>query len=405
MKIAVLSCFYPFRGGIAQFNACLLGELGREHDVRAFNFKRQYPEFLFPGKTQRVTRDDNAVRVESVSILDSIDPFSYGRTLRAIREWGPDLLITRYWMSFFAPSLGYVTRRLRKKGCTVISILDNVVPHEPHFFDAPLTKYFLGGSDGHVVMCEAVGRDLRRLKPGADFIELTHPLYSHFGGKLPREEAERRLGLLPGKRNLLFFGLIRDYKGLDILLEAFAGLGNEYQLIVAGEPYGSFEKYRKIIDGKLGGAREGAEDGADKRAGKEGGAKDAAADAKGKRVHLFLHYIKDSEVGLYFSAADLCVLPYRSATQSGISSVSYHFGVPMVVTDVGGLKETIGGRGTGIVAAAPTPECVRGEIENYFADPAVGADCRKNIEAEKERLSWKNFCAALLDYAEKLGKK
>ncbi|MCD8312609.1 MAG: glycosyltransferase [Bacteroidales bacterium] len=378
MKIAVLSCFYPFRGGISQFNACLFGELGREHDVRAFNFSRQYPGLLFPGKTQYVSEDDNAVRIESESLLDSINPFSWGRTFRAIAAWGPDLVITRYWMSFFAPSLGYVTRRLRRKcGCRVVSILDNVVPHEPHFFDAPLTKYFLKGSDAHVVMCGAVAQDLLRLKPEAQFIELQHPLYSHFGEKLSREEAERRLGLEPGKRNLLFFGLIREYKGLDILLEAFAGLGDEYQLIVAGEPYGSFEKYQKIIDEKI----------------------------LAGRVHLFLHYIKDSEVSEYFSAADLCVLPYRSATQSGISSVSYHFGVPMVVTDVGGLEETIGQRGTGIVARECTPDCIRTEIERYFADPAIGASCRQKIESEKERLSWKNFCASLLDFSENVQKK
>ncbi len=367
MKIAILSCFHPYRGGISQFNSCLLRELGKEHDVRAFNFKRQYPGALFPGKTQY---EEEGEDVGAERLLDSINPISYGRTFRAIRAWGPDLVVTRYWMPFFAPSLGYVTRRLRKT-CKVISILDNVVPHERRFFDEPLTKYFLEGSDGYVVMCGAVGDDLLRLRSDARFTVLHHPLYDHFGGGLPREEAEDRLGLAHGKRNLLFFGLIREYKGLDILLEAFAGLGDEYQLIVAGEPYGPFEKYQKIIEG-----------------------------IDSSKVKLYLNYVNDSEVGLYFSAADLCVLPYRSATQSGISSVSFHFNVPLLVTDVGGLKETIGDKGTGIVAKECSPACIRDEIERYFADPTIAETCKKHIGEERERLSWKNFCASLLDFAQ-----
>ena len=247
MKIAILSCFYPYRGGISQFNACLYGELSKEHIVKAFNFSRQYPEFLFPGKTQYVTEDDEAVPVESESLLDTANPFSYLRAYRKIRDWKPDVLIVRYWMSYFAPSLGYITRRMRKH-CKVISILDNVTPHEPHFFDAPLTRYFLEGSSGCVTMCDAVTRDLLALKPDARHIVIQHPLYSHFGERKDRIEAERRLGLEHGKRNILFFGLIREYKGLDILLEAFRMLPDDYQLIIAGEPYGSFDKYQKIID-------------------------------------------------------------------------------------------------------------------------------------------------------------
>ena len=139
MRVAVLSCFYPYRGGISQFNTYLCEELGKSHIVKAFNFTRQYPQILFPGKTQYVTADDEAFPIESERILDTINPFSYIKTYRAIRDWKPDVLIVRYWMSWFAPSLGYITRRM-KKHCKVISILDNVIPHEPHFFDAPLTR-------------------------------------------------------------------------------------------------------------------------------------------------------------------------------------------------------------------------------------------------------------------------
>ena len=373
MKIAILSCFYPYRGGISQFNACLYDELSRNHVVKAFNFSRQYPEFLFPGKTQYVTADDEAVPVESVSLLDTANPFSYISTFKAIRDWNPDVLIVRYWMSYFAPSLGYITRRM-KKHCKVISILDNVIPHEPRFFDTPLTKYFLTGSTGSVTLCEAVSEDLLKIKPEADFTVIQHPLYSHFGLKKDRQEAERELGLESGKKNILFFGLIRKYKGLDILLEAFGKLSEDYQLIIAGEPYGSFDPYQQIID---------------RLPGKD-------------RIHASLKYIKDSEVSKYFSAADLAVLPYRSATQSGISSVSYHFEVPMIVTDVGGLKETIGDRGTGLVAPEGTPEAIYHEIERYFSDPTIAEECIRNIRLEKERLSWKGFAERLIEFVEQL---
>lgn len=376
MRIALLSCFYPFRGGISQFNASLYLELGKSHTVKAFNFTRQYPEFLFPGKTQYVTKDDDAVPIESDALLDTANPFTYGRTYRAIRDWEPDLVIISYWMSYFAPSLGYIARRLRKR-CKVISILHNVVPHEPRFFDAPLTRYFLSGCTGNVTLCDEVAEDLKRLSPKALNITLFHPIYGHFGEKMPREEAEKALGLKPGMRNLLFFGLIRDYKGLDILLDAFGKLDSGYQLIVAGEPYGSFVKYRNIID------RSPAKD----------------------RIRLFTRYIKDSEVKVFFSASDLAVLPYRSATQSGISAIAYHFEVPMVVTDVGGLRQSIGDCGTGLVAPKADADCVVREIRTYFSDANHKTLCVNSIRAEKDRLSWRTFSKRLLEFSDNLYKK
>ena len=355
MKVAILSSFYPLRGGISQFNASMLAGLGKLHDVRAFSFKRQYPEILFPGKTQYVTPDDEAVPVEAEALLDTVNPFSWGKTARAIRAWGPDLLVMKYWMSWFAPSLGWI-------------------PHEPHWFDKPLTRWFLNGCDGFVTMSQSVTDDLLSLKPDARYILLPHPLYSHFGEKLPREEAAAQLGIDPSLKTLLFFGLIRDYKGLDILLEAFRDLPEDYQLVIAGEPYGPFDKYQALIDSLPG--------------------KD--------RVHVFPDYIRDSRVKTFFSVADVTVLPYRSATQSGISSISYHFEVPMIVTDVGGLKGTIGDRGTGIVAPVAEPDAVRGEILRYFSDPSVRTDCVRAIRLEKERLSWDRFCEGLTGFAEQL---
>ena len=369
MKIAILSCFYPYRGGISQFNACLYTELAKQHAVKAFNFRRQYPGILFPGKTQYVTEDDMAVPIESERLLDTVNPFSYVSTLRRIREWGPDLLLIRYWMSFFAPSLGFIARHMRGK-CKVVSILDNVIPREPRFFDTPLTKYFLGGSDGCVTLCDAVSEDLKKICPDIRSATIPHPLYSHFGEKKDRRAAEKALGIPEGGKNILFFGLIREYKGLDILLEAFRELDEDYRLIIAGEPYGSFDRYDALI----------------RKAGSG-------------RIHTFLHYIRDSEVSDFFSAADVVVLPYKSATQSGISSVAYHFEVPMIVTGTGGLKETIGDRGTGLVAKAITPEAVRDEIVRYFNSPGIRESCVENIRKEKSRLSWTCFCDSLIKFS------
>lgn len=372
MKIAILSCFYPYRGGISQFNACLLQELAKNHTVKAFNFKRQYPDILFPGKTQYVTKDDNAVPVESQALLDTANPFSYIATARAIREWNPDLLVMRYWMSWFAPSLGYIARHM-KKSCKVISILDNVIPHEPHFFDRPFTKYFLKPQDGFVVLCNAVRQDLLDIMPDARHICTPHPLYSHFGEKMPRMEAGKAVGIKDGNtKNILFFGLIREYKGLDLLIEAFGLLDKSYRLIVAGEPYGSFEKYQKLID----------------------------ASPNKENILLNTNYIEDSQVSKYFSSSDVCVLPYRSATQSGISSISYHFEVPMITTDVGGLRETIGERGTGVIIDNGEPATIARAIVDYFSPENAGMreEMVLNIRREKERLSWGTFCNKLEDF-------
>ena len=365
MKLALLSCLPPYRGGISQFNASLLEELGKRHNMKAFNFKRQYPSLLFPGKTQYA---EDGARVDAPALLDTLNPFSWRRTAKAIRAGKPDALILPYWMSWFALPLGYVARRA---GCPVIGLLHNVIPHEPHWFDNPLTRYFLNGCSGFVTLSENVTEDLTALKMDARVLQLFHPAYAKFGDKLPKENAIKALGLDPEKKTLLFFGLIREYKGLDILLEACRDLPGDWQLVIAGEPYGSFEKYQRIIDSLPG--------------------KD--------RVHLFLSYIPDAEVGRYFSAADAVVLPYRSATQSGIGAIACHFGVPMVASPVGGLPEEVGGRGTGIVAEGTGPEAIREAILRLFGDKKRYDGFRKAAGVEEKRLSWESFATQFGTFA------
>lgn len=370
MRIAYLSTFYPFRGGISQFNTMLYRTLVKqEHEVKAFTFCCQYPAFLFPGKTQYVEDYDAEMVVDTEVILSSINPFSYEKTARAILRWKPDVLYVSYWMSFFVPSLGHVVKRLKKKGIPTLCIIHNVVPHEPHFFDKPLTRLFFNQCAEFVVMNQTVKNDLLRLKPDACYILKPHPLYNQFGAKIEQTEAQKRLGLDSCKKTLLFFGLIRDYKGLDLLIQAMSLLDDSYQLIIAGESYGDFTKYRLLID---------------------------ASPAK-ERIFVWNRYINDYEVPVLFSAADVLVTPYRSATQSGVIPIAYHFETPVLATNVGGLKESIEKPGTGLVCLPQTDSLANG-IHNLFqSDTEVFAT---NIRKEKKKLSWEAFAEALVQLAE-----
>lgn len=367
MKIAILSVFPPYRGGIAQFNERLSEVLGKEHELLLVNFKRQYPDILFPGKTQF---EPEGRSIANAAMLDTINPLTWGKTARYINRWQPDVLISRYWMSFFAPSLGYTTRQVKAK--TKLAILDNVVPHEQKAWDRPFTDYFLKSFDRYGVMSQSVANDLLSFVPDAKYFFQPHPLYDHFGEGIPKAQAMKELGLDPSKKTILFFGFIREYKGLDILIEAFAQLDGPYQLLIAGEFYGNEMHYQSMI----------------------------ADHPKAADIVLHSHYIPETEVGKYFSAADLCVLPYRSATQSGITAISYHFNVPVVATKVGGLEEYIRHGETGLLVEKAEPTAIAEAIRKYFAelDPAV---CAQNIEVLKKEFSWESFADALVDFLKK----
>ncbi len=366
MKIAFLSTFYPYRGGIAQFNAHLYQALSKQHEVKAFNFTRQYPDFLFPGQTQYVTPEDKAVPVETVRILDSANPLTWRRTARAILREKPDLVVFGYWMSYFAVSLTPVARILRRHGVKTLTVVHNAIPHEPKFFDKPLARRFFRQNDTLVSMCDAVTADIRSLCPEARIVQRPHPVYDHFGEKCDRFQARQTLGLDPDLRTLLFFGLIRDYKGLDLLIDALPLLGEGYQLVIAGECYGSFDKYQSRI----------------------------AATGMGADIKVFNRYIGDDEVPLFFSAADVCVLPYRSATQSGITAIALHFEVPVVATPVGGLAESIERPGIGLMARDVSPQALAETIRGLFTtgpEPFI-----ENIREVKRTQTWDAFAAAII---------
>lgn len=376
MKIAFLSTFYPFRGGIAQFNALMYRELEKEHTVKAYTFKRQYPDLLFPGQTQYVTEKDNADPIPSERVLDTINPITYCSTARKMRKEKPDLILTKYWMTFFAPSLGFVLGRMKNRALR-ISVLDNVIPHEKRFFDSACNRYFLSRNDGFIVMSDKVLQDLLSIRPDAKYLRIDHPVYDQFGSKIDQKVACEKLGIeySSDKKILLFFGIIRDYKGLDLLIEAMALLDDSYLLIVAGEVYGSFDSYEAQI--KKHGLSE--------------------------QIKLFNNYIPDEEVTTYFSAADVCVLPYRSATQSGIISISKHFEIPIIATNVGGLKESFDHMKTGLLVDEVTPSGIKESIIQFFSSD-LKASCAQLIRRENEENSWESFVKKLLEFSESLRK-
>jgi glycosyltransferase involved in cell wall biosynthesis len=376
MKVLFLSTFYPFRGGIAQFNALLYREIESIHDVKAFTFTRQYPDFLFPGQTQFVTKQDKADPIPALRILDTINPFTYLKTAGRVRKENPDIVITKYWMTFFAPCLGYVLGKMKGRAVRV-SILDNVVPHEKRFFDSAFNRYFLKRNDGFIVMSDKVLQDLLSVRPNARYLRIDHPVYNQFGTKMDREKALDALGLGSSFNHkiLLFFGIIRDYKGLDLLIDALELLDDSYELIIAGEVYGSFAKYEEQILNK----------------GLTG------------RVRLFNQYIDDEQVTTFFSAADVCVLPYRSATQSGIISIAKYFEIPVIATNVGGLKESFEHKKTGLIIKDVSPEAIKNGIEEFF-ESDLRWSAAEFIRKENELNSWSAFATKLIDFAKSLKK-
>lgn len=362
-KIILLGTTWPFRsGGIATFNERLTRALIDNGDeVINYTFSLQYPSFLFPGKTQ--FSDQPAPEGMDIRIkVNSINPFNWLSIGKEIKKLKPDLLLVRYWIPFMAPCLGTIARIARKNNHTkIIAIADNVIPHEKHLIDNLFTRYFTKSCNGFITMSRAVLNDLKQFRPHAPMIYTPHPLYDIFGKIVGRELAIQRLKLDSQFRYLLFFGFIRDYKGLDWLLEAF---GDEklrrfpVKLIIAGEFYTSSEKYLQII-------RE----------------KDLT-----DHVILRTDFIADLDVANYFGAADMVVQPYKSATQSGVTQIAFHYNKPMLVTDVGGLGEIIPHGKVGYVVK-PGPEAITEAIFDFYQNNR-GDFFTDNVIREKEKFSW-----------------
>ena len=368
MKITILGPAHPYRGGLAsimEIMARTFQRRGDEVDIKTFTL--QYPSLLFPGESQTVATPPPA-DLRICRCVNTMNPLNWVRVGRRIRRERPDFVLMKYWTPFMAPCFGTIARIARGNGHTkVLCQIDNVEPHERHLTDKPFNRYYLHSVDGFVYMSEQVHSELRAYSD-APALFSPHPLFENFGERVERSEACVRLGLDPANRYVLFFGLIRDYKGLDLLLDAWAqlrraGRTEGRRLIVAGEFYTAREPYLNRI------ADNGLQD----------------------EVLLHDRFIPDDDVKYYFSAADFVVQPYKTATQSGVTQIAYQFCVPMVVTKVGGLAEIVPDGRVGYVCE-PTPEGVAGAIERMYEGDTLQR-FRENCVEERRRFSWEEMCS------------
>ena len=368
MRIAIVGTAYPYRGGIAAFNERLAAQLQTEgHEVEIYPFPLQYPDALFPGKTQYSSGEPPANLVIH-RCISSVNPFNWMKVGKLVRKRHYDLVVFAYWMSFFAPCYSAIARKLRD--VKRIALVHNMVPHEKSVLDRLLPPRFVKSMDGFVTLSKAVLEDVEHLdkrnKPKA---WAPHPIYDHYGDKEPREVALRRLNLDENYRYMLFFGLVRGYKGLDWLIQAFADdrlRKYPLRLIVAGEFYEGKDNYLREVQSY----------------------------GLGKEVVIRDEFIPDGQVRDYFNAADLIVQPYKSATQSGVTQIAYHFEKPMLVTNVGGLDEIVPNGEVGY-AVDPDVHSIAEALIDFFGNERYD-DFTPRIRSEKEKYSWRNVSEAIL---------
>lgn len=368
-KIVIIGSAHPLRGGLATYNERLAKAFMQKGDeVTIETFKLQYPSILFPGKTQY--SDSPAPKDLHIEVsVNSINPFNWTKVGRKIRKQNPDIVIIKFWMPFMAPCFGKIARIVKKnKHTKVISIIDNIIPHEKRAGDRMLANYFVKTVDGFVAMSKSVLDDLETFDKQKPKVFCPHPLYDNFGEPISKEIAKQNLGLDASLKYILFFGFIRDYKGLDLLLEAFAKCAEKdksLRLLVAGEFYTDSKPYFEII----------------KNHNLEGS------------VLMHNDFIPDEKVGDYFCAADIVVQPYKDATQSGVTQIAYHFNKPMIVTDVGGLAEIVPDGKVGFVVE-PVINDIAEAIQRFYIEKKE-EEFSKNSAVEKLKYSWDKMVEAI----------
>lgn len=368
MRIVIVSTAFPLRGGIAHYVSLLRDHLAGRHDVSIITFKRQYPRLLFPGKSQEEKGDMSGER-PNPQIIDTMNPLTWFKAGRMAAAQKPDLLIFKYWMPFFAPAFGTIARVAKKRSsCKVLYICDNVLPHERTPIDKALTSWVLKTGDFFVVQSKSVEKDLLSVIESPSYKLVPHPVYEIFGPKIDKSEARRKLGLEEGDHIALFFGYVRKYKGLHVLLDAVkeAESDSALKLVVAGEFYEDEKPYREQIE-SLG---------------------------IGDRVKLFSDYIPNEEVATYFSAADVVVLPYIDATQSGIAQIAYNFDKPVIATEAGGLSETVIHEKTGLIVPSGSAAALAGAITKFFAGN-LGPVYSVNAADAKKYYSWDTLVTSI----------
>lgn len=369
-RIVLVGPMYPYRGGIAHLSetmaACLLD---RGHKVHAITFTRQYPALLFPGRTQYETGTMEERAVEAERLIDTINPFSWWIAARRIQELGAEVVIFRYWMPLFAPVFGTMARILARNNIKSLVVVDNALPHERRPGDVLLGRYFFRAMRGCVAMSSAVDRDLDQLGVSCSRALAPHPVYDSFGKPSDRAEAREKMGLAKDLPVILFFGFVRQYKGLHVLLESMPVVRDalpDVCLLVAGEFYDDEEPYQKKVE---------------------------ALDLQ-KQVQLVNQYIPKDEVADYFAAADVVVQPYLSATQSGVAQVAYQFEVPIITTDVGGLAEIVPHEEAGLIVPPNDAAALASAIVRYFVDD-MRASLTAGVRRQKQSLGWDQLLDAI----------
>lgn len=364
MHIALISVALPYRGGISKHTSILNEKLKKYHSVELINFSRQYPDYLFPGKTQFIEDLENDY--PGTRCIDSINPLSWFKTGNMLAKKNFDLVIFRFWNPFFAPALGIIAGILKRKSPSskLISLCDNILPHESTPLGGILTRNLFRKMDGHLVQSGQTETELQEVVENPVYEKRFHPVYDTFPPKMEKQQARIKLGL-PNKKIVLYFGIIRDYKGFDILLRAVEALKDktsDFHLLAVGECYGSREKYTDLISNL--------------------------------EIQDFItwhdQYIPDDEVSEFFSAADIAALPYRSASQSGVVQIAYNYDLPVIVTNVGGLPEIVEEGKSGITLPPEDP-AILAEVICQILESGRLEEMSNYIQEFKNKFSWDNF--------------
>ncbi|MEO6190669.1 MAG: glycosyltransferase [Saprospiraceae bacterium] len=376
-SVIIIGPSHPLRGGLASYDERLTREFNQKNwSSTIYTFSLQYPSFLFPGKSQY--SDEPAPSDLRIKVcVNSINPFNWIKIGKELKDLKPDLIIVRFWLPFMGPCLGTILRLVKKnKHTQIVCIADNILPHEKRFGDLIFTKYFLSTPHSFITMSENVLEKLKMFLPNSIAKVAQHPLYDNFGMKVEQSLARQKLGIGEDEKICLFFGFIRKYKGLDLLLEAFSHpdiYNSNIKLLVAGEFYEDEKPYLNLI-------------------------KDKKLEPK---LYWHTHFISDSDVKYYLSAADVVIQPYKDATQSGVTPLAYHFEIPMIVTNVGALPSLVPDHKVGLVCE-PDSQSISLSILEYFQ---LNKDIfTKYIKEEKKKLSWSTLVDSIVSLCHDLEK-
>lgn len=373
--IIFLSVFPPYRGGIARFSDFLFRALSKDKEIKAFNFKALYPGFLFPGSTQ--------FEIESSGdypnrILHSFNPFNWAQTGKTLAKEKPESLIISFWHPFFIFAYAHVLKKVRKHSPTtkIITVAHNIIPHEKFPFSKKLMKWFFKKSDLVITLSNQTSSEFNTLHTGVQNLKLFHPIYEADKPKASELELREKYGFKKDDNIVLFFGIIRAYKGLDILIDALNKLDlkdHKIKPLIVGEFYDDKDKYIKSI-----------------KTGDE------------TQYSIIDRFVTTQESAELFSISDLLVLPYKSASQSGVLADALNFNLPCLVANHSGLTEHIEHGKNGLVFESENSKMLSSMINEFFSNKSSQQLIKSNVKATKEELSWGKFSAQIVKYLTQL---